>query len=93
MSHSDDSITWLVDKKFPELDVVVVRNEALKVRMWLKDHLDRFYIDVPMHNQHGDVIKGQSKKELALCGDGSIFKLVARERTSCKACLKRKREL
>merc|ERR1711935_956686 len=60
VSHSDDSIAWLVDKKFPDLDVVVVKNEALKVRMWLKYQLDRFYIDVPIHNEHGDVIKGQS---------------------------------
>ena len=35
----------------------------------------KFHVDVPVHNSDGDVIKGQSKRQLALCGhgDGSIY--------------------
>ena len=76
---SDDSVKWLVEEKFPHYDVFTVQSQALKVRMWLFEVLvkepDKFNVDVPMHNSDGDVIKGQVKRQLALCGhgDGSIY--------------------
>jgi len=73
---SNDSIAWLVEHKFPELDLEIVQSEALKVRFWLRDRLARFRVDVPVHNADGDVVKGTTKEELALCGDGSIFNVL-----------------
>ena len=72
LSWSDDSVRWLVENKFPELDVAIVQAEALKVRLWLREHKDQFYVDAPVHDDHGDPIKNQTKKVLAICGIGSI---------------------
>ena len=70
---SAQSIVWLVLNKFPELDAETLQTQALKVRMWLREDLGSFYKDVPLYNSDGDAIKGQSKKQLALCGADSIF--------------------
>ena len=66
---SNDSIRWLVENKLPELDVEVVQNEALKVRMWLPDCQRKFMVQVPVYDENGDRVKGRTKEELALCGD------------------------
>ena len=68
---SNQSIVWLVVNKFPELDAETLQTQALKVRMWLREDLGSFYKDVPLYNSDGDAIKGQSKKQLALCGADS----------------------
>jgi hypothetical protein len=70
---SDDSMAWLVAHQFPKLDVETLQSQALKVRMWLRENLDTFYQDVQVYNSDGDAIKKQFKKQLALCGEGSIF--------------------
>ena len=73
---SNDSIRWLVENKLPELDVEVVQNEALKVRMWLADCQRKFMVQVPVYDENGDRVKGRTKEELALCGDNSIFNVL-----------------
>jgi hypothetical protein len=70
---SDADIKWIVEEKFPDMDVFIVQSEALKVRLWLNENQEKFKISVPVHNADGDIIKGQHKQELALCGEGSIF--------------------
>ena len=37
LTWSDDSVKWLVDHKFPHLDVAVVQTEAMKMRLWLRE--------------------------------------------------------
>ena len=66
-------MAWLVAHKFPELGVQTLQPQALKVRMWLRGGLGSFYQDVQAYNSGGDAIKTQSKGQLALCGQGSIF--------------------
>lgn len=75
-SWSNESIVWLVEHKLKDVDTVVLQNEALKVRLWLRGCVEEFKTNVPMHDEHGDVVKGQQKEELALCGDGSIFNVL-----------------
>ena len=70
---SNDSIVWLIENKFPELDVEVLQTQALKVRLWLRANKSEFYKCVPVHTVDGDVIKGETKEELALCGTSSVF--------------------
>ena len=53
---SNDSIVWLIENKFPELDVEVLQTQALKVRLWLRANKSEFYKCVPVHTVDGDVI-------------------------------------
>ena len=73
----------MVENKLPELDVEVVKNEALKVRMWLADCQREFMVQVPVYAENGDRMKGRTKEELALCGDNSIFNVLSRNTILC----------
>ena len=43
LTHGDDDIDWLVTNIFPMLDAQLLKNQALKVRLWVKERYDRFY--------------------------------------------------
>ena len=41
-TRGDDAIEWLVKNYFPMLDPQILKNQALKVRLWAKERHDRF---------------------------------------------------
>jgi len=73
LTWSDDSVKWLVDHKFPHLDVAVVQAEAMKVRLWLREAREQFRVAVKVHDNDGNVVKGQTKQVLAMTGEGGIY--------------------
>ena len=42
-THGDADIDWLVQNFFPMLDPQILKNQALKVRLWVKENYARFY--------------------------------------------------
>jgi hypothetical protein len=42
-THGDDDIEWLVEKYFPMLDAQILKNQALKVRLYVKNNYGRFF--------------------------------------------------
>ena len=42
-THGDADIDWLVLNFFPMLDAQTLKNQALKVRLWVKENYARFY--------------------------------------------------
>ena len=65
-SWSNEDIDWVVKEKFPELDVTMLKNQALAARMFVKANKERFMQLV----DNSDPSKG---KVLVLTGEGSIF--------------------
>ena len=83
-SWSDKAIDELVPDEFPELDVAVVKDEALRVRFWLADNKARFLEDVTVLDRDGNEVKTQegqvvTKQQLKICGEGSIMKALFTE--------------
>jgi hypothetical protein len=42
LTWGDASVDWLVEAKFPKLDAAVVKNQALKVRMYVQRNKSRW---------------------------------------------------
>jgi hypothetical protein len=63
---SNDDIEWIVEQKFPELDVGVLKNQVFVARMFVKENKERFM----QYKDDNDHSKG---KVLKLTGEGSIF--------------------
>jgi hypothetical protein len=75
---SNAEIDAVVKDKFAQLDTMIVKDQALKVRLWLREHHDSFLCEVPMYNSDGDAMVGPGKKpilkkELKICGSDSIM--------------------
>jgi hypothetical protein len=79
LAWSDKEVGALVESHFPDLDASHVKDQALQVRLWVRENQPDYMESVTVLNEDGDVLldprtkKPVTRGQLQICGAGSIM--------------------